>query len=72
MLIVGKLSQTLSATKTFLTDVKTEMKKSSWPNRAELIESTVVIIISVSMLAAFVGVSDYLLVAVIRLMVRVA
>ena len=69
---MGKLSQAVGAAKTFMTDVKTEMKKSSWPNRSELVESTVVIIISVFQLSAFVGISDTVLVALIRLMVRAA
>ena len=69
---MGKLSQVMGATKTFIADVRTEMKKSSWPSRSELVESTIVIVISVCLLSAFVGVSDTVLVALIRLMVRAA
>ncbi len=49
-----------------------EMKKSNWPNRGELAESTVVIIITVLLLAGFVGVSDKFLLLLLRLLVPVS
>jgi preprotein translocase SecE subunit len=49
-----------------------EMKKSNWPARSELIESTMVVIVSVLLMAAFVGVSDKVLLMLLRLLVPVS
>ena len=54
----------------FLGEVQTELKKSTWPDRQELVESTVVVIISVVLLSIFVGVSDTILGTLVRLMVK--
>ncbi len=70
VLIVGKLSQVFGSTKEFVGNVRNELKKASWPTRPELAESTMVIIISVIMLAAFVGLSDRVLAMLIRLVVQ--
>lgn len=37
----------------------TELKKVSWPNRRELRESTVVVIVGIILLGTFIRVSDY-------------
>jgi preprotein translocase subunit SecE len=50
----------------FVSDVGLELKKSAWPTRSELIGSTVVIVLSVLVLGAFVGASDYVLVKLVR------
>lgn len=54
----------------FLDDVRTEMRKSAWPTRQELIESTLVVVVSVVLFSVFVGISDQILMAVIRVVVR--
>lgn len=36
-----------------------EMQKSTWPNKSELFESTVVVIVTVAILSAFVFGVDY-------------
>ncbi len=36
-----------------------ELKKVSWPNRRELRESTVVVIVGIILLGTFITVSDY-------------
>lgn len=51
---------------TFVNDVGLELKKSAWPTRPELLGSTVVIVLSVLALGAFVGASDYVLVKLVR------
>lgn len=48
--------------RSFIGDVSLEMKKSTWPTRQELMESTVVVIVSILILGVFVGVSDWLLI----------
>ncbi len=42
----------------FLKEAKAELKKVSWPSRRELIESTMVVIVTVLTIAIFVGVID--------------
>lgn len=45
----------------FLADVRNELSKSTWPTRGELIESTVVVILSVVLFAIYVGFCDTVL-----------
>ena len=42
----------------YFVEVKQELKKSSWPTRAELIESATIIIVSVLLLGLFVFLCD--------------
>ncbi len=42
----------------FLVEVTAELKKSSWPTRKELIDSTLVVIITVLILGVFVALAD--------------
>ncbi len=65
---MGKASDIVNKVQTFVGEVKTELKKSSWPSRSELVESTIVIIVSMLMLGAFVGLSDKILVNAISLL----
>jgi len=52
---------------TFFNEVGTELKKSTWPTRPELLQSTVVVIVSVVALGFFVGLSDFILMHVLKL-----
>ena len=51
----------------FINEVGLELKKSAWPTRSELQESTVVVIMSVIALGAFVGLSDLILMRLLHL-----
>ena len=51
----------------FINEVGLELKKSTWPTRSELQDSTLVVILSVVMLGAFVGLSDLILMRVLHL-----
>ena len=42
----------------YLKDVRVEMTKVSWPPRAELRESTLVVIVMVFLMAVFIGIVD--------------
>jgi len=42
----------------FFKEVKLEMLKVSWPNKAELMGSTVVVLVSLGVLSLFIGVCD--------------
>lgn len=55
--------------KVYIEDVVSELKKSSWPTRPELIETTAVIIVSVIALGVFVATSDLILEKAISLLV---
>ena len=45
----------------FFNDIKLEMSKVSWPNRDELIGSTIIVIVSLAILSLFIGICDILL-----------
>jgi preprotein translocase subunit SecE len=53
----------------FISEVGEELKKSAWPTRPELLESTVMVIVSVVMLAVFVGVCDLILMRLLKIIV---
>jgi preprotein translocase subunit SecE len=44
---------------TFLQDVHAETKKVTWPNRKEVMGSTVVVIVAVFAIAGFLGIIDF-------------
>lgn len=58
---MNKITAKAARLREFFGEVNVELKKCAWPARAELLESTVVVIVSVVLTAAFVGVSDTLL-----------
>ncbi len=53
--------------KLFLKEVKAELKKVVWPTRRDTIASTSVVVILVLIIAAFLGLVDFGLSRVIRL-----
>ena len=50
----------------FLAEVALELKKSSWPTRKELVDSTIVVLVSFVVLGMFVATADYVFVRIIR------
>ncbi len=53
--------------KIFLKEVRLEMSKVTWPTRAELKDSTIVVIVSCLVISAFIGVVDWVLYSLVRL-----
>ena len=51
----------LKKTRSFLTDVRVELKKVTWPNRQDTLSSTVVVIIVVFIISFYLGFIDILL-----------
>lgn len=51
----------------FVREVKIELGKVTWSTKNELIASTVVVIVSVILLAVFIGVCDFILLRLINL-----
>jgi len=59
---MSKIMDAVTKVRTFGQEVADEVRKSTWPQRQELIESTVVVLVSLLLLSLFVGVSDKVLV----------
>ena len=45
----------------FIKEVRVESTKVTWPNRKELRESTIVVVIAVTVIAIFIGFADRIL-----------
>lgn len=54
----------------FVKDVRLESAKVSWPTREELKDSTIVVLITVLLVAAFIGVMDRILTFAVGLLFR--
>ena len=54
----------------FIKEVRVESGKVSWPTRTELRDSTIVVIVTVLLVSAFVGVVDRVLSAGVGLLFR--
>lgn len=67
---MSKLKSAVTAVVTFAGNVAGETKKASWPTRQELFSSTVVVIVSVLLLSLFVGVSDWILTTLLKVLTR--
>jgi preprotein translocase subunit SecE len=50
----------------FISQVKSEMKKVAWPSRDELISSTFVVLVSMALMAVFIGACDLIFSRVIH------
>ena len=57
--------------RTFLGEVRSETKKVSWPKRAELRESTTVVVVSVFIITVFISIVDLALNKVLNFMMTV-
>ena len=49
---------TMQQFREYLKDVRSELGKVSWPTREELRDSTIVVIVTVLLVAAFIGLVD--------------
>ncbi|NQU95730.1 MAG: preprotein translocase subunit SecE [Candidatus Omnitrophica bacterium] len=54
----------------FINEVKLELKKVSWSTRHELINATIVVIVSVAILAVFIGLCDLVWSNLIKFVIR--
>ncbi len=54
----------------FFGDVVVELKKCAWPTGRELAESTMVVILSMVMVAVYIGLSDTVIMAILQALVR--
>ncbi|UCF79052.1 MAG: preprotein translocase subunit SecE [Candidatus Eiseniibacteriota bacterium] len=60
------MKERLERLKVFIKEVRLEMSKVTWPTRAEIKDATVVVIISVVVIAAFIGVIDWVLYSLVK------
>lgn len=67
---MSKLNEGVGGLKTFLEEVKTELLKCTWPTRKELFGQSVVVIISVIILGAFVGLCDVVNMNLLQLIIH--
>ena len=63
-----KIQYLIRNTANFINEVGVELKKSTWPTRPELFDSTMVVLLSVIVLAVFIGISDFFLVKLLGLL----
>jgi len=54
----------------YLRDVRFEMRKVSWPNRQELITYTIVVLVTMVIVAAFTGIVDVIVSGLLNLLGR--
>ena len=67
---MNKLTQSVGNLKTFFEEVKVELLKCAWPTRKELFGQSLVVIISVIILGAFVGLCDLLNMGLLRFIIH--
>jgi preprotein translocase subunit SecE len=54
----------------FVAEVVTELKKSSWPTRKELVDSTIVVVVSTLILGVFVALADLVFIRIVNLLTK--
>ncbi|MGD0060635.1 MAG: preprotein translocase subunit SecE [Verrucomicrobiia bacterium] len=54
----------------FVIEVWAELKKSSWPTRKELVDSTIVVIVTILILGIFVALADLVFLRIVALLTR--
>lgn len=62
--------QVLNKTKKFISEVRGEMHKVSWPTREELIQSTAVVLMTMLILSAFIGIVDFIFSQTLHVLLR--
>ena len=67
---MNKLSEGVANLKTFFEEVKVELLKCAWPTRKELFGQSLVVIISVIILGAFVGLCDLVNMGLLRFIIH--
>lgn len=60
----------LTKTTEFLNHVKAELKKVTWPTKKEAYASTTVVILLVLFITVFLGVVDWMLAGVVKMLLR--
>jgi len=69
MQIAATMSNGWGRLKTFLKDVRVEMTKVTWPSWPELKGQTIVVIVAVLLISAFIGIVDLILNNTVKVLV---
>jgi preprotein translocase subunit SecE len=64
---MGRIKQIAQKVKQFLSEAKAELKKVTWPSTRQTLASTSVVIIIVFIVAIYLGIIDYILAKVVKL-----
>lgn len=67
---MNAIKETVDRARHFCDEVGTEIKKTSWPTRQEVMASTIAVIMAVVLLSLYIGVSDKILISLLRLIIR--
>ncbi len=67
--MIGKLKEATTKVRLFFEETAAEVKRATWPGREELTESTVVVIVTLVLIGMFVGVCDWFLIGMLKLIV---
>ena len=67
---MSKISASFAKIGNFFNEVLVELRKCAWPTRQELLESTVVVIVSVIILGFCVGVFDIIVIETLERIIR--
>ncbi len=65
-----KISQIITKISQFFREVKIELKKVTWPTRKQTVSSTIVVIVLVFIISLFLGLVDFGLSSIIRLVLH--
>ena len=56
--------------RSFVSEVIAELKKSAWPTRKELVDSTLVVIVTMLVLGIFVALADVVLLKIVGMLLQ--
>ncbi len=66
------IKEKFEAAKQFLREVKTELKKVTWPSRKDALSGTLVVLVAVFIIAIFLGIVDFWLSKLIKMLLEKA
>ena len=67
---MNRLSAGVSGFRSFMGEVWQELRKCNWPTRPELMESTVIVIVSVLLVGIYVSICDVVAQGFLNLVIR--
>ena len=65
-----KLNKLFQKLINFIKESRAELRKVTWPNRKQLISSTVVVIITVALIAVFLGIVDLIFSRIVTIILQ--
>lgn len=65
-----KLNNLFQKIVNFIKESRAELRKVTWPNRKQLISSTIVVIITVALVAVFLGIVDLIFSRIVTIILQ--